>query len=78
MPRAPRRLFLHISALTDGEYAVYTAALHDILDAASPACSEADLENTLLGVREVRAWMRGRYRDVADIDQVRGAWPRGR
>ena len=30
--RPPRRLFLHLSALSDAEYAIYIEALRDLLD----------------------------------------------
>ncbi|TDL15930.1 hypothetical protein BD410DRAFT_832359 [Rickenella mellea] len=69
----PRRLFLHVSALSDQEYAIYSSALHDLLDDAdkdSQITDDAELENTVLGAREVRAWMKGRYRDVGSVDQI--------
>jgi hypothetical protein len=73
MSRPPRRLFLHLSALSDEEYNAYISALRDVIDDEHEiACaSEQELENRVLGVREVRAWMKGRYRDVHDIDKVR-------
>ncbi|KAK0451507.1 hypothetical protein EV421DRAFT_1898466 [Armillaria borealis] len=54
-----RPLSLHVSALSDGEYAAYTS----ILDGIAPADDED------LNVREVRAWLRGRYPD-APVDSV--------
>ena len=78
MSRPPRRLFLHLSALSDEEYNTYLAALRDVIDDEDKLAdggmdnwSEEELENRVLGVREVRAWMKGRYRDVNDIDKVR-------
>ena len=72
MSRPPRRLFLHLSALSDEEYSSYISALKDVIDDERElACaSEQELENRVLGVREVRAWMKGRYRDVQEIDKV--------
>ena len=78
----PRRLFLHLSALSDDEYAVYLGALRDVLDVEDDGDGstktmreedEFELEGREIGVREVRAWMKGRYRDVrpGDIDKVR-------
>lgn len=107
-PRA-RPLFLHTSALSDAEYAVYVDALHDVLDEPDPEpqpqpvtdvgarnrggggfgrndegfggngggekakLTDEELEARLVGMREARAWMRGRYRDVgvSEIDKVR-------
>lgn len=106
-PRA-RPLFLHTSALSDAEYAVYVDALHDVLDEPEPEpqpdvgvrgrgfggggggfggfgggekggggekakLTDEELEARLVGMREARAWMRGRYRDVgvSEIDKVR-------
>ncbi len=63
---------------------MYLSALKDVLDVnddnegdgAMKTMSEEDeleLEGREIGVREVRAWMKGRYRDVrpGDIDKVR-------
>ncbi|KAK0205164.1 hypothetical protein DFS33DRAFT_739883 [Desarmillaria ectypa] len=54
-----RPLSLHVSALSDGEYAAYTS----ILDGIAPADDED------LNVRETRAWLRGRYPD-APVDNI--------
>ena len=76
-------MFLHISALSDEEYLVYTSALRDVLDIDQADAKlgkygeeEELLEGMEVGVREVRAWMKGRYRDVqgADIDKVSKAF----
>lgn len=92
-PRSRSRpLFLHATALSDAEYAVYVDALYDVLelDTAPVGCAgggsregggnlrealltDEELEARLVGLRDARAWMRGRYKDVrvADIDKVR-------
>ena len=72
MSRAARRLFLHVSALSDLEYDVYTAALRDVmdLDSTGEVHFDEDIVNQALGLREVRAWMKGRYQDVNHIDKV--------
>ena len=77
MPPTTRRLFLHASALSGPEYATYTAAMRDILDdklmpGANVTNSDDDeIERVKLGVREVRAWVRGRYPSVVNADKVR-------
>ncbi|KAM5541860.1 hypothetical protein V8D89_004589 [Ganoderma adspersum] len=55
-----RPLTLHVSALNDAEYARYTASIHDILDSEPP-----DYDKAAVGVREARAWLRGRYPTLA-------------
>lgn len=87
MPRPTRRsrsLFLHCTALSDAEYAVYVDALYDVLELEGTGpghghggegvmVGDEELEGCLVGMREARAWMRGRYKDVsvADIAKVR-------
>ncbi len=83
----PRRLFLHLSALSDDEYPEYLGALRDVLDLdgddadhrlTNALREEEEEEETLklegheIKMREVRAWMKGRYHDVTprDIDKV--------
>lgn len=88
-----RSLFLHATALSDAEYAVYVDALYDVLELDDTApvggvgggseggagnsrealLTDEELETRLVGLRDARAWMRGRYKDVrvADIDKVR-------
>lgn len=75
-PRS-RELFLHSTALSDEEYVVYVEAIHDILDEPendgdSPSLTDDTLEARLVGMREVRVWMRGRYKDAGagKIDKV--------
>ncbi|PIL28248.1 hypothetical protein GSI_09660 [Ganoderma sinense ZZ0214-1] len=55
-----RPLTLHVSALNDAEFARYTASIHDILDSEPP-----DYDKAAVGVREARAWLRGRYPTLA-------------
>ncbi|CCM01084.1 uncharacterized protein FIBRA_03132 [Fibroporia radiculosa] len=52
-----RPLVLHSSALNDAEYAVYTSSLRDLAEDGEPH-TEQDFK---VGVREARAWLRGRY-----------------
>lgn len=54
-----RRLSLHISALTDDEYAQYTPVLNDL----------APDGEQVISVREARAWLRGRHPD-APVDEI--------
>ncbi|KIJ11819.1 hypothetical protein PAXINDRAFT_118627 [Paxillus involutus ATCC 200175] len=71
-----RPLELHVSALSDSEYNLYTASLNDLsvtVDTApSAVCDDAHYERMSVGVREARAWLRGRYSDLAasDIDAI--------
>ncbi|KAJ6510746.1 hypothetical protein C8R45DRAFT_395530 [Mycena sanguinolenta] len=69
-----RPLSLHTSALNDAEYTLFTENLASLLD------SDADAhepEAQTLTVREVRAWMRGRYPLVPTgiIDQILALFP---
>lgn len=75
--RAPamRRLSLHASALSDDEYDLYTSSIEDLAPCDSnlnDARDDTFYERIAVGVREVRAWLRGRYRDtpVNTIDAV--------
>ena len=63
-----RPLTLHVSALNDAEYSRYTASIHDILDSEPP-----DYDKAVVGIREARAWLRGRYPTLAShtLDSVR-------
>ena len=54
-----RPLALHVSALNDAEFALYTAAILDISEH-DPADVQ-DYDKLDVGVREARAWLRGRY-----------------
>ncbi|KAJ7140098.1 hypothetical protein C8R43DRAFT_1018874 [Mycena crocata] len=67
-----RPLSLHSSALNDAEYTLFTENLGSLLD------SDADdPEAQTLSIREVRAWMRGRYPGVAamTIDRILALFP---
>ncbi|EJD02526.1 uncharacterized protein FOMMEDRAFT_21224 [Fomitiporia mediterranea MF3/22] len=75
---APKRnLFLHLSALSDTEFATYVEALQDIMDAddgdgGKPMLSDEEFEGRRVSIPVVRAWMKGRFRDLgsAEIDKV--------
>lgn len=67
-----RDLSLHTSALNDEEYALYTKTFCDFVE--EEQIADDDYERRIAGVREVRAWLRGRYAEnmsSADIDTVR-------
>lgn len=70
-----RRLSLHTSALSDDEYDLYTSSLNEIALADEDPNSHDDAyyETMVIGVREARAWLRGRYSHIAaaKIDAVR-------
>jgi hypothetical protein len=73
-----RRLNLHASALNDAEYALYTASLDDLAESHTTndddnrSYDDAYYDRLAVGVREARAWLRGRYShvSVSDIDSV--------
>ncbi|KIJ63004.1 hypothetical protein HYDPIDRAFT_176112 [Hydnomerulius pinastri MD-312] len=71
-----RPLTLHVSALSDAEYNLYTASLDDLSVSSDtdPAAvhDDAHYERMSVGVREARAWIRGRYSDLpaSDIDAI--------
>ncbi|KAI6021708.1 hypothetical protein BKA83DRAFT_4286134 [Pisolithus microcarpus] len=64
-----RPLTLHASALSDVEYDLYTSSAQRSLPLAR---NDAHFETTTVGVREARAWLRGRYHDLpaSDIDDI--------
>lgn len=66
-----RPLTLHVSALNDAEYTTYTASIHDIVE--TDAAHTPDYDKLAVGVREARAWLRGRYPALASstLDSVR-------
>lgn len=70
-----RPLILHVSALNDLEYNLFTSSLNDLAVSPDPNTvqDDAHFEAMSVGVREVRAWLRGRYPNLptADIDKVR-------
>ncbi|OSX63792.1 hypothetical protein POSPLADRAFT_1055874 [Postia placenta MAD-698-R-SB12] len=70
-----RPLILHPSALTNAEYSLYLASLRDLADNDVPALADPqrhDHEHFAVGVREARAWLRGRYAGLAPgvIDSI--------
>ncbi|KAJ7049626.1 hypothetical protein C8F01DRAFT_1181894 [Mycena amicta] len=67
-----RPLSLHTSALNDAEYTLFTENLNSLLDTDTD-----DPEAQSLTMREVRAWMRGRYPSVptATIDNILALFP---
>lgn len=68
-----RPLILHVSALNDLEYNLFTSSLNDLAVSPDTVHDDAHFEAMSVGVREVRAWLRGRYPNLptADIDKVR-------
>ena len=74
-PRATimRSLYLHVSALNEDEYSLFTSSFTDLLAFDTPLTTDADFEKQKVPIREARAWLRGRYADlpVSDLDQVR-------
>ncbi|RPD55623.1 hypothetical protein L226DRAFT_537099 [Lentinus tigrinus ALCF2SS1-7] len=58
-----RPLTLHVSALNDAEYTTYTSSIHDIVE--TDAEPTTDYDKLAVGVREARAWLRGRYPALA-------------
>ncbi|OJA13353.1 hypothetical protein AZE42_04515 [Rhizopogon vesiculosus] len=69
-----RPLTLHVSALNDLEYSLYTSSLNDLAVSPDPATThdDAHYEAMSVGIREVRAWIQGRYPILqpADIDRI--------
>ncbi|KAK2463758.1 hypothetical protein APHAL10511_004251 [Amanita phalloides] len=70
-----RPLTLHASALSDVEYDIYTSSLNDIADGPSDSCAvhdDAHYEQMTIGLREARAWLRGKYSHmpVSTIDAI--------
>ena len=67
-----RSLFLHVSALNDDEYTLFTSSFADLVAPDPPLKADDDFEKLAVSIREARAWLRGRYPDlpVSDLDQV--------
>jgi hypothetical protein len=73
-----RRLNLHASALNDVEYSLYTASLDDLAESHTTddddnrSHDDACYDRLTVGLREARAWFRGRYSHVpvSDINSV--------
>jgi hypothetical protein len=68
-----RSLILHVSALNDDEYTLFTSSFADLVASDQPLHTDDDFEKLTVPNREARAWLRGRYSDlpVSDLDQVR-------
>jgi hypothetical protein len=65
-----RPLSLHLSALSSNEYNLFTQALQELAalnDSGAPFVEDnnAYYEQPVIGVREIRAWLRGRYHDLS-------------
>ncbi|KAJ3543132.1 hypothetical protein NMY22_g3248 [Coprinellus aureogranulatus] len=81
---AMRKLSLHASALTDDEYTLYTHALKELaeIDVNQPQLTGGQgadgddeyYEGITLGVREVRAWLRGRYAGKIEVGVMDNNW----
>lgn len=82
---AMRPLTLHVSALSDSEYDLYTTSLNDLdstdsntnIPSTTHVRDDAHYERTSVGAREARAWLRGRHSDLpaSDIDAVSSGFP---
>ncbi|KAF8490249.1 hypothetical protein F5888DRAFT_1808240 [Russula emetica] len=72
-----RSLFLHVSALNDDEYTLFTTSFADLVAPDLPLKSDDDFEKHTVSIREARAWLRGRYPDlpVSDLDQILRLFP---
>jgi hypothetical protein len=68
-----RSLFLHVSALNDDEYTLFTSSFADLIASDLPLATDDDFEKLTVSIREARAWLRGRYADlpITDLDAVR-------
>ncbi|KAI0341304.1 hypothetical protein BDW22DRAFT_1358787 [Trametopsis cervina] len=73
---ATRPLTLHASALTNEEYTLYTTSLCDLAgeddDARTHVHDDSYYASLTISAREARAWIRGRYTDLApaNVDAV--------
>jgi hypothetical protein len=74
-----RPLTLHVSALTDNEYDLYTRLFIELADdcdvdprTINKPRSNNFFEHSTVGVREARAFLRGRYTDLSPstVDSV--------
>ncbi|EPQ53861.1 hypothetical protein GLOTRDRAFT_139912 [Gloeophyllum trabeum ATCC 11539] len=62
-------------SLNDAEYDLYTSCLHDLIDCDDDGKTPHDdsyYERISVGVREARAWLRGRYPELSagDLDSI--------
>ncbi|KAI0058536.1 hypothetical protein BV25DRAFT_1902095 [Artomyces pyxidatus] len=67
-----RPLTLHVSALNDDEYDLFTSSFADLAASDTSPIDDAQFEKLSVSIREARAWLRGRYADfpVADLDEI--------
>ena len=72
-----RPLSLHLSALSGDEYGLFTKSLQELAllnDDEAPFIEDNHwyYKQPIIGVRETKAWLRGRYPDVSlsNIDSV--------
>lgn len=67
-----RQLHLHVSALNDLEHDLYTASILEIVDGDDSEHDDQYFEQLVVGVREARAWLKGRYTHVlpSTVDTV--------
>ncbi|KAI9462750.1 hypothetical protein F5148DRAFT_1212416 [Russula earlei] len=67
-----RSLFIHISALNDDEYTLFTTSFADLVASDVPPTTDDDFEKHTVSIREARAWLRGRYADlhISDLDDI--------
>ncbi|CAK5266959.1 unnamed protein product [Mycena citricolor] len=79
MAHSPRRLSLHPSALSDAEHALFTHSLADLTDTPYAVAEEPDWDSVEVSLREVRAWIRGRYPDLGTglVDEILRFFPSG-
>jgi hypothetical protein len=68
-----RALSLHVSALNDDEYTLFTSSFADLIASDLSFPADDDFDKQSVSLREARAWLRGRYADlpVTDLDAVR-------
>ena len=63
-----RPLSLHVSALSDWEYGVFTTSFANLVASDASFTTDSDFETYTVTVREAGAWLRGRYPDVSVND----------
>jgi hypothetical protein len=72
-----RSLFLHVSALNDDEYTLFTSSFADLVATDPPLKPDNDFEKITVSIHEARAWLRGRYPDLpmSDLNQILRIFP---
>ncbi|KAJ8520802.1 hypothetical protein ONZ45_g2408 [Pleurotus djamor] len=68
-----RPISLHVSALNDSEYQFYTTSLIDLAADDAEKLEHGDsYDQLVVGVREVRAWLKGRFSHIqpSKIDEI--------